>query len=65
MADTVCVDCGTTYPVEPHTFPCPHYVEITNLENRITETIHTRAFVPLIARYRIARQLIADGWRPS
>lgn len=62
---TVCVDCGARYPDEPHKFPCHRYTEITNLENQIAETIHARAFVPLMARYAIARQLIADGWRPQ
>ena len=59
----VCPDCGARYPQEPHTPRCSLYVEISTLENQITLTIHEFAFVPLNARYRIARQLIADGWR--
>lgn len=41
----------------------PATVYTATLENRITLTIHEFAFVPLDARYRIARQLIADRWR--
>lgn len=58
----ICPDCGSDYPQEPHTPRCSLYIEISTLENEITLTIRAHAFVPLDARYRIARQLIADGW---
>ncbi|QDH92861.1 hypothetical protein KNU62_gp76 [Gordonia phage Bakery] len=65
MPNTVCFVCGRTYPTDGHTVRCPRYLEVTPLENQIVQTIHAHAFVPLHDRYRIARQLIADGWRPS
>ncbi|QDB74655.1 hypothetical protein KNU54_gp73 [Gordonia phage VanDeWege] len=59
-----CTDCGANYPADFHRTNCARAAEFAALENQIAQTIHAHAFVPLDTRYRIARQLIADGWRP-
>ncbi|UTN91821.1 hypothetical protein SEA_SAMPSON_84 [Gordonia Phage Sampson] len=63
-AEVACAWCDAIYPDESHDPQCATYGTLTPLENRIAETIHAHAFVPLHDRYAIARHLIAEGWRP-
>ncbi|UVG35044.1 hypothetical protein SEA_VIACONLECTUS_82 [Gordonia phage ViaConlectus] len=63
-AEVACAWCDAIYPDESHDPQCATYGTLTPLENRIAETIHAHAFVPLHDRYAIARHLLAEGWRP-
>lgn len=59
-----CDYCGKHYPRQPHDTRCPEFATLNRLENDIVAVIRAQAFIPLTARHAIARQLIADGWRP-
>ncbi|QGJ95861.1 hypothetical protein J1770_gp76 [Gordonia phage EMoore] len=59
-----CDYCGKQYPRQPHDTRCPAFPRLSHLEDEIVRTIQAHAAISLPVRRLIARQLIADGWRP-